>query len=62
VDRLKVGAERRSIVTSVTHLLLNDATQAPWKEHTFRRVFADVRDKAVATIPACCSWSYGTLP
>jgi integrase len=53
VARLKAERERPGAVASTERLLLNDSTGQAWNEHTFRHVFADIREAAAKTMPSC---------
>lgn len=53
VARLRAEREREGAVVSTTHLLTHDTTRQGWNEHTFRHVFAEVREAAAKTMPSC---------
>jgi hypothetical protein len=52
VARLSAEAARPDAVRSLTHLLVHDRTGQKWRLSTFEHIFADVRDAAVAGLPA----------
>ena len=52
VQRLAAEASRDGAVTSLTHLLLHEGTGSDWNEHTFRHVFAEIREAAAKGLPA----------
>jgi hypothetical protein len=52
VARLEAERARPAQLASTSHLLLHDRTGRPWQGFTFTHVFAEIRDKASAGLPA----------
>ncbi len=61
VERLNGEAARPGGVQSLTHLLTHDRTGQPWKLFTFSHTFADVREEAARTMPACAGLIFREL-
>jgi hypothetical protein len=62
VARLEAEAARPDAVRSLSRLLLHDRTGLAWNEHTWRHVFAEVREAAARGLPADAARGLPALP
>jgi integrase len=51
VERLRAERERVGAVVSTEYLLLHEGTGKEWNAHTFRHVFAEIRERAATPSP-----------